>query len=42
MRWEDLSMRERAQLMHLYVKGGVMQLSQMKKHYNAFWGSFEG
>lgn len=38
MRWEDLSMRERAQLMHLYVKGGVMQLSQMKKHYNAFGG----
>lgn len=38
MRWEDLSMRERAQLMHLYVKGGVMQLSWMKKHYNAFGG----
>lgn len=38
MRWEDLSMRERAHLMHLYVKGGVMQLSQMKKHYNAFGG----
>lgn len=36
MNWEKLSQREKAELMKLYLKGGVLKLSEMKKHYNSF------
>ena len=36
MRWEELSLEERSQLMNLYLKGGILSLRQMKDHYNRF------
>lgn len=36
MSWEKLSQKEKAELMKLYLKGGVLKLSEMKKHYNSF------
>lgn len=35
-RWDALSMRDRASLIRLYTKGGVLNLKQMKSHYNSF------
>lgn len=34
--WNDLSIRERADLIRMYMDGGVMSVSQMKEHYNSF------
>lgn len=36
MRWESLSMRERAMLMNTYLRSGVTRLSDMRDHYNKF------
>lgn len=36
MKWDELSIRERSQLMNLYMKGGVLSLKEMKSHYNSF------
>lgn len=36
MRWESLSMCERAKLMNTYLRSGVTQLSAMRDHYNKF------
>lgn len=36
MRWESLSMRERAKLMNTYLRSGVTRLSDMRDHYNKF------
>ena len=35
-RWSALSMKERADLISTYVSGGVMDLAEMKRHYNSF------
>lgn len=34
--WNDLSIKERADLIHLYMDGGVLDLPSMRKHYNLF------
>jgi len=34
--WNDLSIKERADLIHLYMDGGVLDLPSMRKHYNSF------
>lgn len=34
--WNDLSIKERAELIHLYMDGGVLDLPSMRKHYNSF------
>ena len=34
--WNDLSIRERADLIRMYMDGGVMSIPQMRKHYNSF------
>lgn len=34
--WNDLSIRERADLIRMYMDGGVMSVSQMREHYNSF------
>lgn len=36
MRWEDLSMSDRSNLMKTYLQNGVTQLSDMRDHYNKF------
>ena len=36
--WDDLSIRERADLIGLYMDGGVLDLPSMRKHYNSFAG----
>ena len=36
MRWEELSMRDRSELMKTYLRNGVTQLSAMRNHYNKF------
>ena len=35
-RWSDLSMKERADLMNMYITNGISDLKEMKKHYNSF------
>lgn len=36
MRWEELSMSDRSNLMKTYLQDGVTQLSDMRDHYNKF------
>ena len=36
--WNDLSMREKRELMRLYIGSGETNLSRMKEHYNKFQG----
>lgn len=36
MRWEELSMSDRSNLMKTYLQNGVTQLSAMRDHYNKF------
>lgn len=36
MRWDKLSMKEKGELMKLYMSGGVLSISEMKKHYNSY------
>ena len=38
MAWNNLSLKERAELMKIYLKGGILSLGEMKKHYNNFAG----
>lgn len=38
MRWENLSLGERSELMKVYLQGGIFSLSEMKRHYNAYGG----
>lgn len=33
--WNDLSIRERADLIRMYMDGGVLDLPSMRKHYNS-------
>ena len=35
-RWSALSMKERADLMNMYITNGISDLKEMKKHYNSF------
>ena len=35
-KWNELSLRERADLINTYLDGGVLDLKQMKEHYNSF------
>ena len=35
-KWSALSMKERADLMNMYITNGVSDLKEMKKHYNSF------
>lgn len=37
-RWSALSMKERADLMNMYITNGISDLKEMKKHYNSFSG----
>ena len=34
--WSKLPIRERAELINMYLDGGVMSIAQMKNHYNSF------
>lgn len=34
--WSKLPIRERAELINMYLDGGVMSISQMRDHYNSF------
>lgn len=34
--WSKLSIKDRAELINLYLDGGVMSISQMRDHYNSF------
>lgn len=34
--WNDLSIKEKADLIHLYMDEGVLDLPSMRKHYNSF------
>lgn len=34
MKWNDLTMSQRSELMKLYLKNGITSLSAMKEHYN--------
>lgn len=36
IRWEELSMSDRSNLMKTYLQNGVTQLSDMRDHYNKF------
>lgn len=36
MKWEELSMSDRSNLMKTYLQNGVTQLSAMRDHYNKF------
>lgn len=36
MRWEELSMSDRSNLMKTYLQNGVIRLSDMRDHYNKF------
>lgn len=36
MRWEELSMSDRSNLMKTYLQNGVVRLSDMRDHYNKF------
>lgn len=36
MSWEDLSIKEKSDLMRLYISNGIMDLDTIKEHYNAF------
>lgn len=37
-RWSALSMKERADLINMYITNGISDLKEMKKHYNSFSG----
>lgn len=36
MKWNNLSLRERSDLMKVYLENGITSLSEMKRHYNSF------
>ena len=38
MKWEELSLKDRADLMKLYIQNGFTNLSEIKNHYNSFDG----
>ena len=35
-RWSALSLKDRADLMNMYIANGISDLKEMKKHYNSF------
>lgn len=35
-KWSALSMKERADLMNMYITNGISDIREMKKHYNSF------
>jgi hypothetical protein len=35
-KWDKLSMQQKADLMKIYVKGGVTNIGDIRKHYNSF------
>ena len=35
-RWSALSLKDRADLMNMYITGGISDLKEMKRHYNSF------
>lgn len=35
-RWSALSLKDRADLMNMYITNGISDLKEMKKHYNSF------
>lgn len=35
-RWSALSLKDRADLMNMYITNGISELKEMKKHYNSF------
>jgi hypothetical protein len=37
-RWSALSLKDRADLMNMYITNGISDLKEMKKHYNSFSG----
>ena len=37
-RWSALSLKDRADLMNMYITSGISDLKEMKKHYNSFSG----
>lgn len=41
MKWNDLTMKERSDLMSLFLKAGVGSLSDMKKIYDEGGGTLE-
>lgn len=36
MKWNDLTMSQRSDLMKLYLKSGITSLDSMREHYNNF------
>lgn len=34
-KWDKLSMHQKADLMKIYVKGGVTNIGDIRKHYNS-------
>lgn len=37
-KWSALSLKDRADLMNMYITNGISDLKEMKKHYNSFSG----
>lgn len=37
-RWSALSMKERADLMNMYITNGISDIKEIKRHYNSFSG----
>lgn len=38
MKWEELSLKDRAELMRIYLDNGISSIASMKKHYNKLAG----
>lgn len=36
--WSALSLKDRADIMNIYVSGGILDLKEIKRHYNSFSG----
>lgn len=36
MSWDDLNIKEKSDLMRLYISNGIMDLDSIKEHYNSF------
>lgn len=36
MKWEELSLKDRAELMRIYLDNGISSIASIKKHYNSF------
>ena len=41
MNWEELSLKNRVDLMKLYIQNGFTNLSEIKNHYNSFDSTFK-